>query len=505
MDLARADERDGHQMAAEYWKGRVSGLSHAALSNPSRERYEVFFRSGGEQWHSGPFPCKGKAEEYAKRYQRGWKGSSPVRYKVIPYSVWYGPESAEHPERSRMWNPGRNRFRIGDVVIVSEGSGLKSGTVAKVVRPFDWRKEEGAYKPVPRGYVYLQTLTPGRSEDPKSGGELFTMPANRLSHHSRPNPSKGRYIRERQRPPSEFDPRSIRTITRGGKKIVIGCPKGHWDPKRKRCRVGTRAQSILHPMKKKYIGKRNPATPAFAKKIVQQKLSALKLPAYKLTARTIGFSDLARGQRVFVKIHGWKPDARARELEKVAMAHGFSIDFGGVGNPGFTIGRGRTERKLTPAQARRMMKKNPILQTVGLNPPKNGVKKPPFKNGQKVPVEKARKWVHSTGNRELIAQFEKAYKLQCKANRPPKYVVMRNIPIGSSRKVDDVMALVEYGRTEETRYVPPKGSKKGRHLYEHKWGEKGGKRSVPLLATPDGKALVMPLGKGKIASDWLRG
>jgi phage tail tape-measure protein len=49
---------------------------------------------------------------------------------------------------------------------------------------------------------------------------------------------------------TEFDQRSFKTVKRGrsGHAVVIGCPIGHWDPATKRCGVGTRAQSILHPL-----------------------------------------------------------------------------------------------------------------------------------------------------------------------------------------------------------------------------------------------------------------
>lgn len=43
--------------------------------------------------------------------------------------------------------------------------------------------------------------------------------------------------------PRRFDPRSFRTVTpRRGVRVTIGCPKGKYDVKRKRCKVGTRAQ-----------------------------------------------------------------------------------------------------------------------------------------------------------------------------------------------------------------------------------------------------------------------
>lgn len=58
---------------------------------------------------------------------------------------------------------------------------------------------------------------------------------------------RGCYVSCRVRAPSAFDPRSFRTIARGSVYLVIGCPKGKWDAKRKRCRVGTKAQRVDRP------------------------------------------------------------------------------------------------------------------------------------------------------------------------------------------------------------------------------------------------------------------
>jgi hypothetical protein len=68
-------------------------------------------------------------------------------------------------------HPDKERKRVGDRVRVVWGSGIQSNVVATVVPPFDWRLEQGAYKPVPSGYAYL------KGDD----GNLFTMPLNRLS------------------------------------------------------------------------------------------------------------------------------------------------------------------------------------------------------------------------------------------------------------------------------------------------------------------------------------
>lgn len=60
---------------------------------------------------------------------------------------------------------------------------------------------------------------------------------------------EGNFFRCRKESPAKFDKRSFRTIIRGKNRIIIGCPSGKWDSKRKRCKVGTRVQSILKPIK----------------------------------------------------------------------------------------------------------------------------------------------------------------------------------------------------------------------------------------------------------------
>ncbi len=136
----------------------------------------------------------------------------------------------------------------------------------------------------------------------------------------------------------------------------------------------------------------------------------------------------------------------------------------------------------------------------------NPTSKPPFREGEKVKVAEARAWIKSTGNKTLLKDFEKALKLQTKANRTPKFVEWRTLPIGSKNKLDSITALVEYGKTDETYYKPPKGSKKGTSDYVHEWGDGSGKsKPVPMYVSADGKLILNKLGKGQRATDWLRG
>lgn len=50
-------------------------------------------------------------------------------------------------------------------------------------------------------------------------------------------------------PKGKFDRRSFRTkILPQGRRLVVGCPKGKYNAKQQRCKVGTQAQKILKPI-----------------------------------------------------------------------------------------------------------------------------------------------------------------------------------------------------------------------------------------------------------------
>ena len=65
---------------------------------------------------------------------------------------------------------------------------------------------------------------------------------------------KGRYVHFRIESPKKFHPQSIRVKSVGtrGTKITTGCPlpRKNWNAKTKRCKVGTRGQSVLIPKKR---------------------------------------------------------------------------------------------------------------------------------------------------------------------------------------------------------------------------------------------------------------
>lgn len=61
-----------------------------------------------------------------------------------------------------------------------------------------------------------------------------------------PKNGEREYKHERIAPKEDFDPRSFRTKEiKPGVKIIVGCPKGEFDAKKKLCKVGTKLQKIM--------------------------------------------------------------------------------------------------------------------------------------------------------------------------------------------------------------------------------------------------------------------
>ena len=56
------------------------------------------------------------------------------------------------------------------------------------------------------------------------------------------------FTAKRYRSKSSFAPGSFRTIgKKGGRRLVIGCPRGKYNRRSRRCRVGTKAYELLTP------------------------------------------------------------------------------------------------------------------------------------------------------------------------------------------------------------------------------------------------------------------
>ena len=67
-------------------------------------------------------------------------------------------------------------------------------------------------------------------------------------------------------------------------------------------------------------------TPSEAKKIIRAELDKYKIADVGLSARTVSFQDLARGQAVFVKLKNWKPNPLFNELKAIAHKNGFCVE-----------------------------------------------------------------------------------------------------------------------------------------------------------------------------------
>ncbi len=66
--------------------------------------------------------------------------------------------------------------------------------------------------------------------------------------------------------------------------------------------------------------------PIIAKRILTIFLKTNHLPYIRLTAEAVDFSDLARGEAVFVTIHGWQPSPRWQEVADFAKESGFMVE-----------------------------------------------------------------------------------------------------------------------------------------------------------------------------------
>jgi len=90
----------------------------------------------------------------------------------------------------------------------------------------------------------LDHLVVGRREATSlKTGQQVPMPNPRRRRRA----SRATLCPERVAAKGRFDPRSFRTVRTDGHLVTVGCPKGQYDARRKRCKVGTRAQRILHP------------------------------------------------------------------------------------------------------------------------------------------------------------------------------------------------------------------------------------------------------------------
>ena len=55
----------------------------------------------------------------------------------------------------------------------------------------------------------------------------------------------GSFCEKTLTPRKQFDSESFRWKQSGKAWLLVGCPKGKWQPRKERCRVGTKAHKIL--------------------------------------------------------------------------------------------------------------------------------------------------------------------------------------------------------------------------------------------------------------------
>jgi hypothetical protein len=114
------------------------------------------------------------------------------------------------------------------------GSDFLSFLLGDAPRPVSPRRSYGRYEGLTAGDVKeVQRKIRRVVEGPSPSRQLEINPAG--------------FRHERLHPPGQFDRRSFRVLTQGAHRVIVGCPKGKWDPRLKACKVGTVAQAILHP------------------------------------------------------------------------------------------------------------------------------------------------------------------------------------------------------------------------------------------------------------------
>ena len=58
---------------------------------------------------------------------------------------------------------------------------------------------------------------------------------------------KGTFCEARLQPKAAFDARSFRWKVSGKAWVLVGCPRGQWQPRKGRCAVGLKAYALLRP------------------------------------------------------------------------------------------------------------------------------------------------------------------------------------------------------------------------------------------------------------------
>ncbi len=198
-----------------------------------------------EMEHTKHIRSKKKARQIATRIAKDHLRETPQYYRRLKKCF---PE--EHHNPGKKWKAPSGKVKL---------------------ERFFWGHEKGAKGRISGGKLHLRGSSPAQLYE-RDEGSLYVRrnPAPGMSHMTAQFRMPGRnpktmknYIVKELMPnwKQKIDPRSIRTKTirtkSGGKRLLrFGCPKGKWRPKmpkKKRCKVGTKAISILTPKSEKIL------------------------------------------------------------------------------------------------------------------------------------------------------------------------------------------------------------------------------------------------------------
>ncbi len=243
------------QMDAHQFSARVS---RRLGMNPRRNEYQ-----GWTNWETWNINLWAMNEEPAYRYimaRRPFiaesakrvavelfpRGTPDMQHRGLPKYEWV--PKVNWREIAESWNEGyEGNANIARPSAIPPHKLAAANRFVNMIR----NAKKRAY-----GFAYLTWLKGGAigdSPDPPAGLSVMAAQAVRMEldamglWENRKLGSRSRYRHERLEPKQRFDPRSFRTVRSGKALITVGCPKGHYDPGRDRCKVGTRAQRIMHP------------------------------------------------------------------------------------------------------------------------------------------------------------------------------------------------------------------------------------------------------------------
>ncbi len=231
----------------QYWEGQGDAHTYSALAARQGENPQESF---------DPFDYDSPAA--AKR-------ARDARYRELRARGIPARRSVLHGQLEKYRGLGVGGRGVRDIYYLTWADPAPPGAAVEVPWPQEnpwaawhearvsqYRRLARAARPGSRRRGELLAMARAHQESARASGALGVEPPRIPG--GRRNPTR-RFQVETLEPKGRFDPRSFRTVVTDGARVTVGCPRGKWDPRRERCKVGTRAQRILHP-------RGNPLTPA---------------------------------------------------------------------------------------------------------------------------------------------------------------------------------------------------------------------------------------------------